>query len=213
MRPLSLLLLITLLAACTPDPDTTRQDFRAQTAHDFFQRNRLTDFTPFAGVAVRLSQPVLKQDVTVLGYTYAISFCHEVEDVTGQRGSQEHVFYYSDWPARQHEIRRAGITPEQRRFLQQHFRVRDWEAEGAFVTWAEEIIDQFKALNAPHAFAPPPRYLRALTACTTAEGPAVRFWLASGVEVDWLSAPAEASAYWQREAKTLHRLAPHWYWR
>ncbi len=201
-----------LLAACTPERDAAALD--AETARAFYAHNRRADFTPFEGVTVRVARPVLERDVTVLGHVYAISFCTEVVDVRGYRGTSDLTYHYSDWPSTQHELmRRARRDSVGRERLAELFKVPRAQARATFAVWAEELVDNLKALNLPRVAANTGREVRTLRACVSKEGHPVVIGLASGLEIFYLPPDTENSLHWTRERRQLQRLGPHWYWR
>jgi hypothetical protein len=200
------------LAAC--EEPVPRQEAVAAVAQAFYDQNHRRELDAFDGVSVRIVRPVLQRDVTVLGYVYALSFCAEVVDIEGHRGTSDLTYYYSDWPTTQHELmRRARPDSLRREHLATLFRVPVKEAEATYAQWAAETVEQFKALNLPHAFDAPPRYLRSLGACVSQEGHPILFGLANGVEVLYLPPDTDASLYWTQQKRRLHKLGPLWYWR
>jgi len=193
--------------------ETGEPDHQQLLAQKFYKQNQTQDLTAFDGISVRMTRPVLKNDATVLGYVYEISFCTEVVDVQGQRGAQGLTFYYSDWPDTEYQLERRGYEPQQLQQLAELFEVPEAQAKRAFVEWAEGTIGQFNLLHLPRAFDPPPTYVQELRACVSKDGHSVRFRLAAGIEVVHLADDTDDSLYWLREKKALRRLGPGWYWR
>ncbi len=211
LKRLSLLAAL-LLSACTPERDPIAAD--AALARAFHAQNRRADFSEFDGVTVRVSRPVLRNDVTVLGHVYAISFCSEVVDVRGYRATSDLTFTYSDWPPMQHELaRRVRRDSIGQQTLAALFQVPPQQARTAFASWAATAVERFKALNPPRALTPTGREVRAVRACVSAEGHPVYIELASGLELFYLPPDTENSLYWTKKRRQYQQLAPQWYWR
>ncbi len=205
-------LLAALLTACTPEHAPTTAD--ARNAEAFYAQNHLADLTHFEGVSVRAARPVVQRDVHVLGHVYDISFCAEVVDVLGYRGTPGVTFHYSDWPPMQQELRRRSRHDSVgRQQLAELFKVSAPEADAAFTTWAAQTVDRFKQLNPPRGAVPARPAVRALQACVSGEGHAVIIELTSGLELFYLPPDTENSLFWTKQRRQFQRLGPHWYWR
>ncbi len=201
------------LAVSCEEP-VARKEAAEIIARTFYDQNHRRDLAAFDGVSIRVVRPVVQRDVTVLGYVYALSFCAEVVDVEGRRGTSDLTYYYSDWPTTQHALmRRARPDSLRRQQLATLFQVPVQRAEATFAQWAAETVTLFKEFNVPNAFRAPPRYLRSVSACVSKEGHPMRFGLANGVEVLYLPPDTDASLYWTQQKRRLQKLGPLWYWR
>lgn len=200
-----------LLAACTSC--TTERDpaaLGADAARAFHRHNQRADLTPFDGITVRVTRPVLERDTRVLGHVYSISFCKEVVDVRGYRATADLEFSYSDWPPMQHTLaRRARHDSVGRQRLAELFNVRPAEARATFAAFAAETVRQFRQLAPPGA----PAEVRAIRACVSDEGHPTIVELTNGIELIHLPPDTENSLHWTKARRTFERLGPNWYWR
>ena len=204
--------LLVALGACAEERDPVAVD--AQAAQAFYDQNHRADFAAFDGVRVRVTRPVVQRDVVVLGHVYAISFCAEVVDVQGHRGTSDLTFHFSDWPPMQHELmRRARTDSVGRARLAELFKVPPAEARAAFAGWAETVVRQLRALNPPPGPAGAGREVRALRACVSDEGHPVVLELASGLEIFYLPPDTENSIFWTKQRRAFQPLGARWYWR
>ncbi len=200
------------LAACSAERDPAALD--AQVAQAFYARNHDANLAAFDGLTVRVTRPVTQRDVTVLGHVYAISFCTEVVDVNGNRGTTDFTFNYSDWPPTQHDLmRRARRDSVGRAQLAALFKVPAAVARTTFATWAAQTVTEFKQLNPPPAPGTAGGEILTLRACVSQEGHPVLLTLGSGLEILHLPPDTENSVYWTKARRQFQRLGPSWYWR